>query len=535
MKQNILFKVLPMMAAAVLFATSCSKDSDGNSNVVPTPDNNVPTQEQVENLQPRTVPFTVTVTKDDSSLSKSSVERDGEDNKLHQKFIVGDVLVITGDVLDGEKSILTLVSGDENKETATFTGDLYLAEGKTLVKETTKLTATLHNTVDATKNDGIPVSSIEPTSSIKRASSLHEAFEKYGYLTAENFTYDGDENTEISLVQHTRFIAVDLPFSGAKVTITVNDGTAQAIYLSKECALAFPADATVTVNSTTLDISNHTISKAVTWIRSTDAKPRITPTGCIPGLFSVGSDMQVFFSEGNLQATYENGAWSWGFASNQYDIIGNNATNTSINGDGTVSENGTVDLFGWVGTGHKAEWTTEGAIHGICNSVTTSEYGNGNLKSDWGNLIKEGGPWRTLTGGSSGEWQYLFNSRGEGKYGHGKIGTVTGMIILPDDWTDPKPNSKSFASGNQDWSSANQYTTDEWNQMEAAGAVFLPAAGFREGTSVSLAGSGGYYWSSTANGTSNVFSVFFYSDLLYPGGGGPRDCGQSVRLVRCMN
>ena len=194
-----------MMTAAVLLATSCSKDSDGDSNVVPTSDNNVPEQEQVENLQPRTVPFTVTVSKDDSSLSKSSVEK-GDDNKLHQKFIVGDVLEITGG--SGENTIsgsLSLTEGDEGKTSdATFSGELTLNGTAELVEGTTKLTATLRNTVDATKNEGKPVSSIEPTtSSVKRASSLQEAFEKYGYLTAENFTYDGD-GTQISLVQHTR-------------------------------------------------------------------------------------------------------------------------------------------------------------------------------------------------------------------------------------------------------------------------------------------------------------------------------------------
>ena len=537
MKQNILFKMLPMMAAAVLLATSCSKDSDGDSNVVSTSDNNVPEQEQVENLQPRTVPFTVTVSKDDSSLSKASVEK-GDDNKLHQKFIVGDVLEITGG--SGENTIsgsLSLTEGDEGKTSdATFSGELTLNGTAELVVGTTKLTATLRNTVDATKNEGKPVSSIEPTtSSVKRASSLQEAFEKYGYLTAENFTYDGD-GTQISLVQHTRFIAVNLPFSGAKITVKVNDGTEQTFYLSKECALAFPADVTVTVNSTTLGISNHTISKAVTWIRN-----RTTPASCISGLFSVAADKQVFFSKGNLMAeTTDYGkTWKWMFHFPQYSYYGNNGANISIDGNGSVSvPNGVVDLFGWVGE-HTA-WTTEGAIHGICNSTTASEYGNvagESLKSDWGKVFGEGSPWRTLTGGPSGEWEYLFNSRtttSDIRYAKATVCGKEGVILLPDDWS---TSAYSLNKTNTSDAAFTENSIDEstWGTLQAAGAVFLPAAGYRYGTGVDYVGYAGYYWSSTAYSTSFAFDLNFGgSNGVYPAGRGYRGSGQSVRLVRSL-
>ena len=82
---------------------------------------------------------------------------------------------------------------------------------------------------------------------------------------------------------------------------------------------------------------------------SLTAAPSV-PTGAINGLFTINaSGDQVWFSQGNLQAiTTDNGSsWSWAFATNQYDKIGNATANTRINGNGTVSDNGTVDLFGW--------------------------------------------------------------------------------------------------------------------------------------------------------------------------------------------
>lgn len=213
------------------------------------------------------------------------------------------------------------------------------------------------------------------------------------------------------------------------------------------------------------------------------------PTGAINGLFSVSSTQQVYFSQGNLQATYNGSAWSWAFATNQYDYVGSAAANTLINGNNTVSDAGynkPVDLFCWVDN------TSSLAAYGI--NISTTGYGTStsdNLKSDWGTNM--GSPWRTLT---KDEWNYLFTDRTDAnlKYGHGSIGGVKGLIILPDVWT--LPTSLTFTALNTSWDN-NRYTTEQWSQMEAAGAVFLPCAGIRSGTSISYPGTYGYYWSST--------------------------------------
>ena len=112
-------KFLPV-AAALLIATSCSKDDDSNATITPGI-NNTPAVE--ENHAPKPVPFTITVGGKSASLSKAKVV-EGEDNSLTQQFTEGDVLIITGDELDKSKqSILTFSSEDVDNGTAIFTND----------------------------------------------------------------------------------------------------------------------------------------------------------------------------------------------------------------------------------------------------------------------------------------------------------------------------------------------------------------------------------------------------------------------------
>ena len=68
--------------------------------------------------------------------------------------------------------------------------------------------------------------------------------------------------------------------------------------------------------------------------------------------------------------------------------------------------------------------------------------------------------------------------------------------------------------------------------MEAMGAIFLPAAGYREGTSVSDVGTNGYYWSATNNDTPNANGVTFSSTNISAESANPRYRGHSVRLVK---
>lgn len=247
----------------------------------------------------------------------------------------------------------------------------------------------------------------------------------------------------------------------------------------------------------------------------------IVPDGALPGLFSVSATKQVYFSQGNLQ--YQASTKTWRFAEHQYDYVGSD--NRSI----SSTYSGWIDLFGW-GTGSNP----------TLSSTSFEDYGT---FVDWGcNAISNGGNtanrWRTLT---KSEWYYLFNKRtgALSKRGTGNINGVGGLIILPDSWT--LPSECSFTSGfcspsgdnYPDWTH-NSYTLAQWAQMEAAGAVFLPAAGNRFGTYVANVGNIGYYWSSTSsmNFDGDAYGMNFDGDNLDAMYYNLRDDGFSVRPVQ---
>ena len=242
----------------------------------------------------------------------------------------------------------------------------------------------------------------------------------------------------------------------------------------------------------------------------------------INGQFSVSSTKKVFFSKGNLQATTTDlgATWTWAFAANQWSYVGDAAANTSMkeDGSGTVTANGTVDLFGWVGA--SSSWTTA-AKWGISASQTSADYGNvadEPLKSDWGNVPGIGTGWRTLTGGDTDrEWNYLFNKRSastvnnveNARYAKATVNDVKGVVLFPDSYTHPAgvtaPANINTANTNYN---ANTWSGANWTKMETAGCVFLPAGGYRSGTTVTNASEGGYYWTSTPTGN-YAYRVFY--------------------------
>lgn len=226
------------------------------------------------------------------------------------------------------------------------------------------------------------------------------------------------------------------------------------------------------------------------------------PEGALRGEFTInGSGDKVYFSKGNLQ--YHGTDHDWRFAEHQYDYVG--AWNTS----------NWVDLFGWGTWGEgKNPLQTEG-------SFTWSSDFSGTI------IDVSSTGWCTLTGD---EWAYVFNTRtnAASKKGHGNVNGVNGMILLPDDWT--LPGGLTFTSGNSEWT--NVYTSSQWVQMEANGAVFLPAAGYRNATSLNVVGNNGYYWSSTYHNSDNAYFAHFHSNSHDSKVYNSRYYGYAVRLVR---
>lgn len=267
------------------------------------------------------------------------------------------------------------------------------------------------------------------------------------------------------------------------------------------------------------------------------------PTGAINGLFTINANGdQVFFSQGNLQ--YRASTGTWRFASNQYDYIGNANSNIS------QTNSGWIDLFGWGTSGWPTganrlyqPWQTGSpSLFGPPGeNDLTGSYAN----SDWGvyNAISNGGnttnTWRTLTGGSDGEWIYILETRSTPsgiRYAKAKVNGVSGVILLPDDWSESFYPLYNTNMVNASWSS-NNISISQWSTLEQYGAVFLPAAGYRDGTTFNTGnndGIAGYYWSASCFHSDGAKSTEFfrYSFDYSISGYFLRNRGFSVRLVQ---
>lgn len=255
------------------------------------------------------------------------------------------------------------------------------------------------------------------------------------------------------------------------------------------------------------------------------------PEGAIGGIFSVSAMDKVYFSQGNLQ--YQASTNIWRFAEKQYYNIGENNCNVSS------TYSGWIDLFGWGTSGYNNKYP-------YMTSITCNDYGNGDnhiagTNYDWGvyNRISNGGNqagmWRTLT---RAEWVFLLETRYTSsgiRFAKAQVNGVNGVIIVPDDW-----NVTTFSLNKTNEADAS-YTSNVvgemvWqNTFESVGAVFLPAAGDRYGSSVNNNGNYSCYWSASYSNSSGVYR---YAYAVHFGNGNlnseysiMRYQGNSVRLV----
>ena len=260
------------------------------------------------------------------------------------------------------------------------------------------------------------------------------------------------------------------------------------------------------------------------------------PIGSKGGVFSVSATKQVWFSRGNLKYKLRDPI-RWAFASHQYDYVGDDNSNIS-----NSSYRYWIDLFGWSTGSKPTTHTTDPSAYCYVNGVF-DEWGN-NAIYNGGNTPNSG--WRTLT---IDEWNYLFNTRAnstnlgtdDARYAKGKVNNVHGVILFPDGYTHPTgitiPTGIN-STGSTGWDN-NSYTTVQWAAMEAAGAVFLPAAGRHEDWggmwSVKKVGESGYYWSSTPINGDEARSIEFSNNNFLVTSSSLREWGLSVRLVKNYN
>lgn len=257
--------------------------------------------------------------------------------------------------------------------------------------------------------------------------------------------------------------------------------------------------------------------------------------GALPGLYSVSATKKVRFSKGNLQyigsagnGDETNTGAYWKFADNQWSTFG---WNGQQKGGETIDR----DMFpyGTSGYPHGATWYQPWSYSG----TTADYYAYGSPsnsledqtgQADWGyNVITNGGNhensgWRTLT---IDEWRYLFEYC---TYGMATVNNNHGIIIISNG------SSSNINTNHDNWTNNvfDETTSPKWSELEMIGAVFFPAAGYRRMGSINYSSERGCYWSSSSNGNSYAYILYFEGQIIDFSRAHTRDCGTSVRLVR---
>lgn len=252
--------------------------------------------------------------------------------------------------------------------------------------------------------------------------------------------------------------------------------------------------------------------------------------GALPGVFSVGKNTYVSFSRGNVQ--YNDYPRYAQFAEHQWDYVGD-ATLGTVYYNGVKSDNnkcdrlykGWLDLFEWGG-----EMTQNSARYVYDTFWGYKEWGNWSFQNGG---YPKGELWRTLT---ADEWIYLFDERKDATKlrGQATVNNMHGYVILADNFQLPK--GLTFKPQPKNWTT-NTYTAEQWAQMENAGAVFLPAAGVRNGKQIQGIGILGCYWSSTlynqkSAGEVDAQCIYFTENAANANMFDTWKRGMSVRLVQ---
>lgn len=308
-------------------------------------------------------------------------------------------------------------------------------------------------------------------------------------------------------------------------------------------------------------------------------------TSTVEPYFSIGNGKIVNIAPGNLQykanstsATEPPYTGVYRFAEHQWDYVGGQEyvggdnpykswgnvyldptdEETKCNNDDISSTyTGWIDLFGCGTAQNPTEYRIDTEEH-------PAEPGQGCIYQpfkDWGyynaiynpstNTTDAARTWFTM---DKDEWEYLINNHHDHAIRRNKIAAATvhgvgGLVLLPDffnipsgctftlptlDPTNPYDNIYNYL----DLYSLNVYTDAQWGAMENAGAIFLPAAGQREGQDYHVwtnehtgtLGLSKNYWTSERKGDYSGFA-FSGSNAMWVD---DRYCyyGYSVRLAR---
>ena len=280
--------------------------------------------------------------------------------------------------------------------------------------------------------------------------------------------------------------------------------------------------------------------------------------------FTINADGgQISFSQGNLQyQAAPNKVFR--FAGKQTDYIGedNNKLKTNYTGwiDLMAYPTGNLNYRDYgpafacsacVETGGEMSGDDENGFDSptrrnspMSDDIPFTEFGDNTILNA-GNYT-----WRTLT---ANEWGYLFLNRKDAAdlFGFATVDNVRGVVILPDDWSLPSGSTFVPASEKMNIADGDVYELKEgesaytlntysstdmsWQKMEAAGAVFLPAAGYRKERVTAEWNESGFYLSSTEvpEKSSDILLLNFKQTTCQPNYSTSNwEYGYAVRLVR---
>lgn len=465
-------KFLPI-AAAVLLATSCSKDDNDNAPA--------PGSDGVHTVATNTIPFSICVNTGRSLKKVGYAESTKEGEKGWYNITFSDNDVVNQLKMIIKENGIKIGEATIQSDKATFSGNL-------TQQPSSNASLTAEISVSGSKN------SSNKSLADLLASCAHTFLGKFNY---------GDE--KVDLTDQTSYLAITLPTD--ETTVNVN---------GNECALkdgkvwvAF--NSSEKVHSARLSLFNKQADPGTIYT-VTRGKSNFVAKAFTVADDGKGNVKKVYFSSGNL--LYQASSQKWEFAARQWDCVGEADGNTTTeNRDKNVAY---IDLFGW-GTGSNPALA-------IANTDDYPEF------VDWGKNIDDGNIWQTL---SIDEWDYVIQGRknASDKCGVAAVAGFGGLVLLPDEWI--APDGVSFNCGvNHFFATNNDYSFADWQKMEKTGAVFLPAAGNRSGTSVDLCGYNGYYWSSDVLMETFAYNMYFNSVYVSCTDGDPRSYGKSVRLVR---
>ena len=255
--------------------------------------------------------------------------------------------------------------------------------------------------------------------------------------------------------------------------------------------------------------------------------------------FPVGGGRYVRFAPGNLQYSAEGThlcadgttqPGTWRFAEHQWDFVGDTENGNVFDSNGQKCNNnlrgadytGWIDQFSWGTSGYngKTPWLTSNNNADFVWGLVNGELVHGDIDTtyyDWGAYNQIGddppGTWRTIT-----KAQFDVLTRSNSLQGLATVNGVEGHVLLPDEWI--LPEGLNWTGLPQDYD-VNVYTLEEWQRMEANGAVFFPKTFQFAPTNPNL-DIFGYYWTATGamGGNNNpvptsathiFFSPYYYN------------------------